>query len=264
MVVVSSETMHLREMGLSEYEAKAYVGLLQHGTSTAKEVASSAEIPQSRVYDILDSLETKGFVKVQPGRPKKFGSVEPETAIERFCAFKRRKQTSEREEIRTLGESFAETVADESYGQANQEADIGWSYPNRHHILERLESLSEDVDDEILMVTTPKSFERILNHHGSLLEAKAADGTEIRAIVADDSPINEAVREQAQTMMDIRYVEDISGRLYMYDGVDILLAYRARNDDGYVGISTASGHLYATLQQLFELLWADGVALADP
>jgi len=62
-------------------------------------------------------------------------------------------------------------------------------------------------------------------------------------------------------MMDIRRVEDISGRLYMYDGIDILLAYHARNDDGYVGISTASDHLCVTLQHLFEVLWADGVPL---
>lgn len=255
--------MHLREMGLSEYEAKAYVGLLRQGTSTAKEVASCAEIPQSRVYDILDSLETKGFAKVQPGRPKKFGPVEPETAIDQFCAFKRRRQTSEREEIRTIGEQFAETIDNSEYGQAAQETDIGWSYPNRHQILERLESLTERAESEIHMVTTPKSFERILNHHGSLLEKKASDGTEIRAIVANDSNINDSVRAQAETMMSLRYVEDIRGRLYMYDRTDILLAYHAPNDDGYVGISTASAHLCATLEHLFEVLWADGMALVD-
>lgn len=255
--------MHLREMGLSEYEAKAYAGLLRQGTSTAKEVSSCAEVPQSRVYDILDSLETKGFVKVQPGRPKKFGPVEPETAIDQFCAFKRRKQTSEREKIRTVGEAFTETINDSEYRQAEQETDIGWSYPNRHYILERLELLTERTESEIHMITTPKSFERILNHHGSLLEAKANAGTEIRAIVANDSGINESVREQAQTLMDIRFVEDIRGRLYTYDRTDILLAYHAPNDDGYVGISTASTHLCATLEHLFEVLWMDGTALVD-
>ena len=113
------------------------------------------------------------------------------------------------------------------------------------------------------MVTTPKSFERILNHHGSVLEAKAAAGVDIRAIVANDRRIDDAVRTRARSMMDIRHVDDIRGRLYLYDGREILLAYHALNDDGYVGISTESTHLCATLEHLFEVLWADGAAVTD-
>jgi len=263
ILIVSSETMHLREMGLSEYKAKAYVSLLKQGTSTAKEVASAANIPQSRVYDVLDSLETEGFVKVQPGRPKKFGPVEPETAIEQYCTFKQRKQTREREEIRTLGEEFTEMVDNGDTRQAEPETDIGWSHPNRHYILERLEVLTDRCESEILMITTPKSFQRILNHHGSLLEEKSAMGVGVRAIVANAGEIDDAVQQRAREFMQLRCVEDIRGRLYLYDSRDILLAYHALNDDGYVGISTASSHLCATLEHLFEVLWADGEPIED-
>lgn len=250
--------MYLREMGLSEYEANAYVSLLQQGTSPAKDVAASADIPQSRVYDVLDSLESKGFVKVQPGRPKQFGSVEPSTAVEQFCTFKQREQTNELEEIRTLGEEFVETVDESDPGAAAPETDIGWSYPNRHYILERLELLTDEAESEIHMITTPKSFERILNHHGSLLERRADSGVSIQALVADDRSIKAPVRERATAIMDIRRVEEIRGRLYMYDATEILLAYHVPNEDGYVGISTASSHLCVTLKHLFEVQWQDG------
>lgn len=259
---VSSETMHLREIGLSEYNAKAYVCLLKQGTSTAKEVASAADIPQSRVYDVLDSLETKGFVKVQPGRPKKFGPVEPDTAIEQFCKFKERKHSSEREKIRTLGEEFAEIVADNETRQNEPETDIGWSHPNRHYILERMELLAGQVEASALMITTPKSFERVINHHGSLLEEKAHMGAEIRVIISNEREIDASVRSTAESFMRIRLVDDIRGRLYLYDHSKILLAYHALNEDGYVGISTTSKHLCATLEHLFEELWDDGVALS--
>jgi sugar-specific transcriptional regulator TrmB len=255
--------MYLREMGLSEYEARAYVSLLRQGTSPAKDVAASADIPQSRVYDVLDSLESKGFVKVQPGRPKQFGPVEPDTAVEQFCTFKRREQTDELEEIRTLGEEFVERIDETDYGAAAQETDIGWSYPNRHYILERLESLTSEAESEIHMITTPKSFERILNHHGSLLERTADSGVSIRALVADDRSIEPPIREHATSIMDIRRVEEIRGRLYMYDATNILLAYHVPNDDGYVGISTASSHLCVTLEHLFEVQWQDGTPLLE-
>jgi len=255
--------MYLKEMGLSEYRAEAYVSLLREGTSTAKEVASAADIPQSRVYDVLDALEMRGFVKTQPGRPKKFGPVPPETAVEQFCAYKRRRQTSEREEIRTLGEEFAEMIERKPQTPSNESVDISWSYPNRHYILEQLELLTEKSDSKIRMITTPKSFERILNHHGSLLATKADNGVDIRALVATDSEINKAVRENAETMMQISRVDDIYGRLYLYDDTDILLAYHALNEDGYVGISTTSSHLYATLEHLFDVLWEEGTTISS-
>ena len=255
--------MYLKEMGLSEYRAETYVSLLGEGTSTATEIASAADVPQSRVYDVLDALETRGFIKTQPGRPKKFGPVPPETAVEQFCAYNRRRQTSEREEIRTLGEEFVETVERNSQTRTTDSVDINWSYPNRHYILEQLERLTDESDSEIRMITTPKSFERIINHHGSLLETRADDGIDIRALVATESDINRAVRERAETMMEISRVDDIHGRLYLYDGTDILLAYHALNEDGYVGISTTSSHLYATLEHLFDVLWKESTASPD-
>ena len=254
--------MYLREMGLSKYEAQAYAGLLRQGTSTAKGIASDTEVPQSRVYDVLDSLESKGFVNVQPGRPKKFGPVSPETAVDQYTEFKRREQMDALKTVRDIGDEFIETVDSGQQNEQSQERDIGWSYPNRFQILDRLESFAEDTGREMLLLTTPKSFERIMNHHGTLLERKQSAGVTIRALVDDKREITEAVRVRARELMDLRRVEDIHGRLYLYDGADVLLAYHAPNDDGYVGISTSSGHLHRTLSHLFEVLWADATPLS--
>lgn len=256
--VHSQPEMYLQEMGLSEYEASTYVGLLQGGTSTAKEVANRAGVPQSRVYDVLDSLKTKGFVVVQEGRPKKFGPIEANRAVSQFREFKRREHARKLDELQGLGEHFLTAVDDADYGAASDEVDISWSYPNRYHILEKLERLGENADSEIRMITTPESFERIANHHAELLATKHEQGVEIRALISNDRELDAAVRARASELMTMRLVGNISGRLYTYDGEDILLAFRAPNDDGYVGISTASPHLYATLSHLFELLWADG------
>jgi len=157
-----------------------------------------------------------------------------------------------------------EMVDDGETEQSEPETDIGWSHPNRHYILERLEVLADECESAALMITTPKSFERVLTHHGTLLEAKAHRGANIRAIVANDREIDESVRSMARSFMRIRTVDDIRGRLYLYDQREILLAYHALNDDGYVGISTTSTHLCATLEHLFEVLWADGTPLAAP
>jgi sugar-specific transcriptional regulator TrmB len=251
-------------MGLSEYEATTYVGLVGQGVSTAKETAAAADIPQSRVYDILDSLENKGFVKVQPGRPKKYGPVDPERALEQYRAYKRRQQEQRLETLRDLGEQFIHSVSNDGRGQhGDQSPDISWSYPNRHFILEQCEELTEQSDEEILMVTTPESFERILTHHGPLLDHKRQSGMDIKALVANDRHIDSTVRSRAADIMSIRRIDDINGRLYLYDYEDVLLAYHAQDEDGYVGVSTVSNHLYSTLARLFEVLWADASPMVD-
>jgi HTH-type transcriptional regulator, sugar sensing transcriptional regulator len=53
----------LHALGLSLYEAKVYVGLLQHGPQNGNEVSKSARLPSSKVYSTLERLVSKGIVQ---------------------------------------------------------------------------------------------------------------------------------------------------------------------------------------------------------
>jgi len=80
----------LRDLGLSEYESRAYRSLLQTGATTAKELSRTSDVPMGRIYDVLNSLEAQDLVRTQSAsRPKKYAAVEPETALERLLASKR-------------------------------------------------------------------------------------------------------------------------------------------------------------------------------
>ena len=71
----------LRDLGLSEYEARVYRALLDTGPTTAKELSRASEVPMGRIYDVLASIETHGLVRAQTAsRPKKYVAVEPDTA----------------------------------------------------------------------------------------------------------------------------------------------------------------------------------------
>ena len=45
----------LSQLGLTSYEAKAYLALIRRGSSTGSEVARVGELPRQRVYDVLAS-----------------------------------------------------------------------------------------------------------------------------------------------------------------------------------------------------------------
>jgi sugar-specific transcriptional regulator TrmB len=52
----------LRTVGLSLYEARLYVGLLQGGAQNGNELSKTAGVPSSKVYATLEKLTALGFV----------------------------------------------------------------------------------------------------------------------------------------------------------------------------------------------------------
>ena len=62
----------LHEVGLTEYETRAYLILLEQGVMTASEVSEHGGIPYSKVYETLNSLEKKGWVEAERGRPTRY------------------------------------------------------------------------------------------------------------------------------------------------------------------------------------------------
>src|SRR6266487_1779362 len=80
---VSEKTRRaLKEFGLTEYEAKVYVSLVESGTQAASELSRTASIPYSKIYEILGNLERKGWVETEQGRPSKYYPKAPSTALE--------------------------------------------------------------------------------------------------------------------------------------------------------------------------------------
>jgi sugar-specific transcriptional regulator TrmB len=50
------------DLGLSEYEAKAYLALLAHNPATAYETAKASGIPTSKIYEVMEKMRARGLV----------------------------------------------------------------------------------------------------------------------------------------------------------------------------------------------------------
>ena len=73
----------LVSLGLSLGESKVYTALYTHGTLEATPLAEIAEVPQSKVYSYLSSLEKKGIVSkiAIDGKPNLFNAISYEQVI---------------------------------------------------------------------------------------------------------------------------------------------------------------------------------------
>lgn len=75
------ETDVFVELGLTPYEVKVWKSLVFSGSVKASDVAENSEVPRTRVYDVLRSLERKGWIFTNNEEPKKFGAVSPKMVL---------------------------------------------------------------------------------------------------------------------------------------------------------------------------------------
>jgi sugar-specific transcriptional regulator TrmB len=71
----------LREIGLNAYEIDAYVALLKGGQMTAMDISKKAKLPYSKIYEVLNSLKDKGWIKSVEARPTKYYPIQPLEAL---------------------------------------------------------------------------------------------------------------------------------------------------------------------------------------
>ena len=74
----------LKELGFNSYEAKVYIALLKKYPATGYELSQLSDIPQSRAYDALKSLESEGIVFSSNDKPQKYTPISPKELTQRF------------------------------------------------------------------------------------------------------------------------------------------------------------------------------------
>ncbi|MCL2287850.1 MAG: hypothetical protein FWC33_01525 [Candidatus Bathyarchaeota archaeon] len=77
MPINENTRITLHEMGLNAYEIDTYTALLKGGKMTAMEISENAKVPYSKIYEVLNSLKEKGWIKHGDRRPTKYFPVPP-------------------------------------------------------------------------------------------------------------------------------------------------------------------------------------------
>jgi sugar-specific transcriptional regulator TrmB len=72
----------LREIGLTDYETRTYLYLIQVGVTSASKISKNTEVPYSKIYQVLNSLEKKRWIESQSVRPRLYYPKSPSEALE--------------------------------------------------------------------------------------------------------------------------------------------------------------------------------------
>lgn len=101
----------LKSFGLSTYEAASYYALLLAGPSEAGAIASKANVPSGRVYDVLNALVEKSLAQVQDGRPKLYRALTPRVALANLLSLKKRESDERYESLTRLASDIEKRLA---------------------------------------------------------------------------------------------------------------------------------------------------------
>lgn len=72
----------LEKIGLTSYEIRTYSALLKSGELTASDLSQKSGVPYSKIYEVLGTLEEKGWIGSDDSRPTKYFAKSPTTGVE--------------------------------------------------------------------------------------------------------------------------------------------------------------------------------------
>jgi sugar-specific transcriptional regulator TrmB len=224
MIVQESFLSKLKDFGLNIYESKLWTALLSRGISTAGELSDIANIPRSRSYDVLESLERKGFIVLKLGKPIKYLAVPPEEVLERV---KKRIRDDASKQVTAMEELRDSEVLDELQLLHKQgvefvePTELTGSIKGRSHLYDQAEMSIKSAEQSIFIMTTPEGFIRDMPSFKPIFEKAAKRGVTIRVATTITQECHEII-EDLGDLADVRHIEHIQARFVIVDGKEIL------------------------------------------
>jgi sugar-specific transcriptional regulator TrmB len=215
-VVEELHVERLSRLGLTSYEARAYVALLRRDSSTAAETARLAGLPRQRVYDVLSSLVEKGLASTRPGKALKYSATAPEQALERLLGAHRQELSElERDTVAMIEQLMPAYLAGQEHTDPLEYIEV---LRDRKAINERFSELEAGIKHEILVFTKPPYATPIQEDTEGLDVVRSHSARSIYEYSAlEDSAFAEGVRRYIEAGEDARFVHSLPLKLVIID-----------------------------------------------
>ena len=240
----------LEQLGLTEYEAKTLSSLFKLKESEAPEISRNAQVPKTRVYDVLDRLTKKGLIIEVYGRPKKYMVIEPPKVFDKLIE-ERKQEITRLEQDAT---SFKKTVFDQ---------------------------ISNGVSEKVMKVKDKNDFLRILSQE--IIHTKKSL-TIFAKHTENYSLVSQAIKKLSEKNVNIKIISNIikTNQVFQKELKDIKLNHKTADHelDAYImdnkkvilALSNLSdekpeyhfiiwsnnSHMANALQHYFEKMWVQG------
>jgi sugar-specific transcriptional regulator TrmB len=263
MIIKEEFLSRLRKIfDLNLYEVRVWTALLSRGVSTAGELSNIGNVPRSRTYDILESLEKKGFVVMKLGKPIKFIALKPEEVVERVKRnlvvaanekSKRLEKLKSDEVLKDLNDLFSNGI---KYIEPHE---LSGSLRGRNNLYNHLDMVARNATKSLTIVTSEDGLNRKLESFKAAFEKAKKKGVKIR-VAAPISKKNMKIAKDLAKIAEVRHTNNVKARFAVSDNKEIM--FMLMDDDDVhpsydVGVWVNTPFFANALGQLFDLAWKD-------
>jgi len=261
MVVQDTFLKKLRSaFNLNIYEAKIWTALLSKGIATAGELSEISNVPRSRSYDVLESLEKRGFVILKLGKPIKYIAVQPTETLKRVKKSFQERANYQVEVLSEIGGSPLFEELDLLFKNGINHIDptlISGAVRGRTNLYDHMAGMLEKAKKSVVIMTSSPGLIRKTDSLSPILKKLSQKNVSIK-IAAPLSKETEQQVTELKKFCEVKNIDKVKGRFVLVDGKEILFML---NDDKEIhesydiGIWATSPIFVNAIENLFNTTW---------
>jgi len=258
MIISDKSRKAMENLGLTGYEIKVYLSLLEGGPTIASEISKISGVPYSKIYEVVNSLEEKGWLESSSSRPQKFFPKSPQNAL---AAMRIRMENEIKDNENLI---MSELVPIFQKRGIKERPEI-WVVRGIHNIIGKVSEILLDCQAELL-IALPEVAENIAKPAQPMLRTLYEKGVNI-SVLASGRTSSDTVRAISR-IAQVRVKDHMFGGGVIGDSRQVMLLLGEGGNvesNGFEPIAIWAEHsgLAGLAKDYFEYLWADAESSAN-
>ena len=237
---------------LNIYETKIWLALLKKGMVTAGEAAAVSGVPRSRTYDVLESLEKRGFAIVKLEKPIKYIGIKPRIILEKLKNNVRKdaeekiielsdiKNTDEFSKLESLYKMGMEPIKKE---------DISVALKGKSNISNHIKEIIRNAEKEVIICTNVEELISKQKLFSQTFEVLEKSGVKIKVALSG----NLNLIKQIENKFKIKFKKiNINAKFFIIDRKEILFYLSKNQSEEDIAIWLNSEFFSKAFASLFE------------
>ncbi|HWG90303.1 MAG TPA: helix-turn-helix domain-containing protein [Candidatus Thermoplasmatota archaeon] len=224
MPITNDRVAKMQEYGLTEYEARTYLALLDLGVASARDIANLSRVPRTKIYSVLDDLHQKQLAEIIPERPKKYEGIPFDQYLKSFEREYHSKLKKIEEDKKFLASPVAAAAPGDKAGSFNV-------LKGRKNVLNRKHEMLARAELEVIEMGTEGSGVR-MGYFLPLVKEKARSGTLMKLLLPVTPQNLENVTEFA-TVGEVRHAANKApgSVILVVDDSEVLICHYVPDDE---------------------------------
>ncbi len=249
-MLLQKETLNdLRDkFKLNIYEIKIWTSLLSKGVAAASELAELSGVPRSRCYDVLESLEKKGFIIMKIGKPINYIAVQPEAVLDRVQKNLRAEAEQQVIDVAKLSETdiFRELELLHKTGVKKVDVEnVTDSIIGKTSVNKFLKDMMQRAKKNVVIVTNDQGIKNKVRIFKKVKENLARKKISVKLYTNSASSLKELGNINFMpTRHDTRFVS--------IDNEEIFFVMGDKNPENHSGVWIKSSYFVSAMNELFE------------